>query len=143
MSTRIEIFLIASLLLGFGASFPSVASAQAQGLEPRAVTAKESSSFYGLTEGQVTSRFGKPDEVTTKSNGGAEWSYGRSVIFFSGGKVMAWSDAGELQQREKIALLKSDKTKRDDSLSEEWANPWTPPKKGPKLERAIEEFIEE
>ncbi len=52
-------------------------------------------------------------------------------------------ELGELQQREKIALLKSDKTKRDDSLSEEWTNPWTPPKKGPKLERGIEEFIEE
>lgn len=116
----------------------------AQGLEQGSVpAAKGTTSFYGLTTGQVKTRFGDPDEVRNKPSGSTEWSYGRSVIFFSNDKVTAWSDAGELVQREKMALLKSDRSKRDDTLSEEWVNPWTPPKRGVARSAGIDEMIDQ
>jgi len=62
-----------------------------------------------------------------KPNGSLEWTYGRSSIFFLEGKVTAWSDVGELSQRERIRSVKSEKPNSDDSLSGVWKNPWTPP----------------
>ncbi len=92
-------------------------------------TSNRPASLYGLSESQITDRYGKPDDVKTKSDKSAEWFYGQSSVFFLEGRVSAWSDAGELQQRERLTALQADKHQRDDSLSEQWVNPWTPPAK--------------
>jgi hypothetical protein len=86
-------------------------------------------SYYGLTQAQIEMRFGGPDRKLEKSGGGSEWSYGNSVFFFTEGKVNAWSDGGELRQREDENALRQEPSRHDDALSGEWENPWTPGKK--------------
>ena len=83
----------------------------------------------GLSYAEAETKFGKPDDKIEKSSGGAEWKYGSSTLFFSGGKIMAWSDAGELKTRERRVDLEKAPVKHDDSLSGEWENPWTPGKR--------------
>ena len=90
-------------------------------------TAPARTSYYGLSQNQIEERFGKPDSERKKPNGSLEWNYGHSSIFFIDGKVSAWSDVGELNQRERIHSVKSEKPITDDSLSGIWQNPWTPP----------------
>ncbi|MFN8390556.1 MAG: hypothetical protein U0136_09725 [Bdellovibrionota bacterium] len=102
----------------------------ATSLSPVLTGAKpKAASFYGLTASQVEARFGKPDQKISKTDGAEEWSYGKSVLFFLSGKVNAWSDAGELNNREEAASLKKAPVDHDDALSGDWPNPWTPGKK--------------
>ena len=97
-------------------------------------------SFYGLTEAQIESRFGKPDDKIVKPDLSTEWNYGKSIFFFAEGKVNAWSDTGELAQREDELSLQKDPVRRDDSLLGEWVNPWTPGKRRSASSNVLDEL---
>jgi len=102
-----------------------------------------SESYYGRTEAQMTERFGRPDEVRSKPNGSSEWLYGQSTLFFSGGKVSAWSDAGELSHRAQVNTLKSDERQASDDLSGQWENPWTPPHRKSSAAAGLKQVIDQ
>ena len=102
-----------------------------------------SESYYGQTEAQMTARFGRPDEVRNKTNGSSEWLYGQSTLFFSGGKVSAWSDAGELAQRAQVNTLKRDDRQASDDLSGQWENPWTPPRRKGSASASLQDVIDQ
>ena len=101
------------------------------------------SALYGMNEAQIGERFGRPDDVRKKSEDSVEWIYGQSTVFFIQGKVSAWSDAGELAQRERLSALQSDKALRDDSLSDQWVNPWTPPGRAAPPTDSLTDVIDE
>ena len=80
--------------------------------------------LQGLSAKEVVQHFGPPDQKQKTSSGKETWSYGRSIILFRDGKISAWSDAGELAKRIKLAKL-SNKDRRATQEREHWKNPWT------------------
>ncbi len=131
---------LSSILLGVLLSIPCHAAAQPA---PTAQSPKRapSESYYGRTEGEMTQRFGRPDEIRNKSNGSAEWIYGASTLFFSAGKVSAWSDAGELSERAEVHKVKRDERETSDDLAGQWENPWTPPRRKPSSVAGLQDVI--
>ena len=106
-------------------------------------TAPARTSYYGLSQSQIEDRFGKADSERKKPNGSVEWMYGRSSMFFLDGKVTAWSDVGELSQRERIHSIKTEKPINDDSLSGVWQNPWTPPARDKSADDTLDIVVDE
>lgn len=106
-------------------------------------TAPARTSYYGLSQSQIEERFGKADSERKKPNGSTEWVYGHSSMFFIDGKVSAWSDVGELSQRERIHSIKTEKPASDDSLSGVWQNPWTPPARGKGTDDTLDIVVDE
>jgi len=81
----------------------------------------------GLESEEVIERFGAPDQKDNPSKPGSEsWHYGSSVIFFTEGKVAAWSIVGNslsLRQKMQVRRKKLQSGKR--SFAEQgWRNAW-------------------
>jgi hypothetical protein len=79
-----------------------------------------------LSVEEIIKRFGPPDQKRASPNGRESWVYGKSIIFFSEGKVTAWSDAGEFAERKNLAQIQAPPEKDEKDLSQVWINPWTP-----------------
>ncbi len=71
-----------------------------------------------LSEKQIIKTYGKPDKIVKSSKKQSQWIYGESLIFFSEGKVSAWSDQGDLLNN-KSEFLKLD------IYMKNWDNPWS------------------
>ncbi len=75
-------------------------------------------SLNDLTEYEILKTYGKPDNIEKSNKEDSRWLYGKSLIFFTKGKVSAWSDQGDLLSKESESI-KLDRYMRD------WENPWT------------------
>ncbi|MCB0323086.1 MAG: hypothetical protein KDD69_05910 [Bdellovibrionales bacterium] len=119
---RCKFLVILALLLAThaGASFNVAAQVLT---EPR----QAASALKGLTTSEVEQHFGPPDKRLNQTENAETWSYGRSIVLFKEGRVTAWSSAGELEQRRRVAQLQPEKKPEPQQFSStEWENPWTP-----------------
>ncbi len=102
-------------MLLFAAVFVQISNALAEG-----------ESLKGMDTQQMQETFGQPDRVVTGTAGNERWHYGQSVVFVNQGRVVAWSDHGELSSRRNQTkvqrLIKQDSTEGQSS----WVNSWTP-----------------
>lgn len=83
-------------------------------------------SISALTTEEISKQFGPPDKREAKDSR-EQWFYGTSVIFFTNGKVSAWSDAGELEERHLLASLApapKSKTENEALQPPGWKNAW-------------------
>jgi len=78
----------------------------------------EQLSLNDLTEYQIIKTYGKPDNIVKSSKEDSRWLYGKSLIFFTKGKVSAWSDQGDLLSKESGAI-------KLDHYMQGWKNAWT------------------
>jgi hypothetical protein len=96
-------------------------------------------SLKNLSVEEIGKRLGPPDQKRASANGRESWVYGKSIVFFSEGKVTAWSDAGEFTERKNLAQIQASSEKEEENLSQIWINPWTPNS----MEHAQDEVLEE
>ncbi len=82
----------------------------------------------GLSREELIRYLGKPDQILTPASNPsrAEWRYGNSLIFLVDGKVSAWSDSGDLEERKLISSLqpKNARGRLKDSNLDGWKNAW-------------------
>lgn len=93
-------------------------------------------SLKGKTPNAVTKRLGRPDKKNV--SGGVEvWSYGKSTVTFTRGRVSGWSDLGDLDAHalapkpslnpiRAAVKTKSPSEERDPVRRLQWINDWTP-----------------
>ena len=110
--------------------FASVGAEEADASGPRGA---QTSSLKGLSTERIVELFGTPDTKRSSATSDSQaWSYGDSLVFFAGGKVRAWSDAGELRWGKNLAAIQeshgsgtADRT-GDLRFKLGWKNAWTP-----------------
>ena len=103
------------------------------------------SSYAGLTEEEVSLRLGPPDENRAAGDPQRQtWVYGRSLLFFTDGRVAAWSDNGDLRNRESLAKLRDNTVPKKREQAEEriWQNAWTPRPRIP-VEEVIDDILKD
>lgn len=83
-------------------------------------------SLRGISADEAVSRFGEPDSKRETSPGHETWIYGKSLLIFADGKVLAWSDSGTLSSRENLASIKAAEKKEETDKKAGWPNAWTP-----------------
>ncbi len=117
--------LAAALLAGLaGAVQPAHAEGGIDSKRARFSDLSEAS-IRGISGEELTRRLGKPD--SRQVNGSrAEWRYGNSLVFLIDDLVTAWSDSGDLQNREMMAMLRRpDQTGVAKSFEPEgWVSAW-------------------
>ena len=86
-------------------------------------------SLRNLDSEEVEKIFGPADRQEELSDQRVSWWYGKSIIFFSQGRVYAWSDGGDLNSRRNLHQIKSKTSSEKNNSSQLWANDWTPPNK--------------
>jgi hypothetical protein len=81
----------------------------------------------GLSVAEVARALGEPDRKGGAGGPGVEsWYYGESMVLFADGKVSAWSDHGELSEREEMHQFdSSDSTASAPVEYHGWENAWT------------------
>ncbi|MCC6932817.1 MAG: hypothetical protein IT292_06145 [Deltaproteobacteria bacterium] len=73
----------------------------------------------------ISELLGNPSKVTGENTEFETWYYGESKVFIKKGKVIAWTDNGELK---KLADLPKQRKVADKNKTEiYWPNPWTAP----------------
>lgn len=95
----------------------------------------------GLTKKEILSKFGKPDRSQKKIPGRETWLFGQSMIFFSKEKVMAWTDSGELAQRNNLSAVRPLNPKGLARYSNSWENAWTPKSRQESREEVLKSMI--
>ena len=61
----------------------------------------------GLSQKKIIELFGPPNRKYSSSQGSESWTYGSSIVFFTDGKVSAWSDSGELSHGQHVAAMQA------------------------------------
>jgi hypothetical protein len=92
----------------------------------RSYALAESDFLKGLDSRQIQETFGPPDKVAHGSPGNERWHYGQSVVFLNDGKVVAWSDRGDLVTRRKQIELQRNIKRDEVDKKSDWVNTWTP-----------------
>mgnify|MGYP001579510534 CR=1 FL=1 len=81
----------------------------------------------GLSVAEVARGLGEPDRKGGVGGPGVEtWYYGESMVLFADGKVSAWSDHGELSEREEMHQFDSSDPAASAPVEYPgWENAWT------------------
>ena len=91
----------------------------------------------------ILEKFGLPDQKRVESKERESWYYGRSINIFSSGRVVGWSDAGELLERKNLAQVeKKPESEQPAGPVDAWENAWTPPKRPDSVD-ALKDFFPE
>ena len=131
------LFVSTYLFVGVG-SVPTAISEESSSSAP-VIKEHQPKTLKGMSATEVENLFGEPDERRASKEGKETWLYGNSVILFRSGSVTAWSDAGEMSQRQNLASLKANQDAR--GARYRWKNSWEPTE-GPTADDVLERLFE-
>ncbi len=105
---------------------------------------QRANTLAGLNAPTLERRLGKPDSITKSENENkVVWHYGSSMVILIDGKVIGWSDVGELKEKEGLEKLKeTEPAEGEDPFGGDWKNPWTPSESNKKVD-AIKDILED